>query len=91
MAKDVCAALGYKGKPAQNLQHLDDDEKGIVSIDTPGGLQPVRIVNESALYTLILKSRMPLAKAFKRWVTHEMLPSIRKSGEHILDLPPLFS
>jgi len=58
---------------------LDDDEKGVVSNDTPGGQQEMTTINESGLYSLILSSRKPEARAFKRWVTHEVLPTIRKT------------
>jgi len=61
---------------------LDDDEKGVVSNDTPGGQQEMTTINESGLYSLILSSRKPEARAFKRWVTHEVLPAIRKTGRY---------
>lgn len=59
---------------------LDDDERGVNSIDTPSGAQEVAVVNEPGLYSLILRSRKPEARTFKRWVTHEVIPSIRKTG-----------
>ena len=65
-------------------ERLDNDEKGVSSIDTPGGKQEMSIVNEPGLYTLVLGSRKPEAKAFKRWVTHEVIPSIRKTGGYNL-------
>ena len=61
---------------------LDDDEKGVHSVDTPGGQQKVAVVSEAGLYSLILRSRKPEAKAFKRWITHEVLPAIRKTGSY---------
>lgn len=61
-------------------RRLDDDEKGVDSIHTPGGEQNVTVVTESGLYSLILGSRKPSAREFKRWVTGEVLPSIRKTG-----------
>jgi hypothetical protein len=64
------------------LDRLDEDEKGVSSIDTLGGKQDMAVVNESGLYALILGSRKPEAKRFKRWVTHEVLPSIRKTGTY---------
>lgn len=61
-------------------RRLDDDEKGVDSIHTPGGEQNVTVVTESGLYSLILGSRKPSAREFKRWVTGEVLPQIRKTG-----------
>jgi prophage antirepressor-like protein len=81
VAKDVCDVLEISNN-RMALQRLDDDEKGVSSIDTPGGLQESAIVNEPGLYTLILGSRKPEAKQFKRWVTHEVIPSIRKTGSY---------
>lgn len=77
VAKDVCAALKLDHTA---LRRLDDDEKGGESIPTPGGDQTMTVVTESGLYSLVLGSKKPEAKAFKRWVTHEVLPSIRKHG-----------
>lgn len=82
VAADVCAALTI-GNTAMALERLDDDEKGVSSIDTLGGMQQMAIVNEPGLYTLILGSRKPEAKRFKRWLTHEVLPSIRKTGAYV--------
>ena len=81
VAADVCAALSI-GNNRDVLARLDDDEKGVGSIDTLGGKQDMAVVNESCLYALILGSRKPEAKRFKRWVTHEVLPSIRKTGAY---------
>ena len=79
VAKDVCAILGLSN-PRTSLALLDEDEKGVHTMDTPGGKQELTTVNESGLYSLILRSRKPEAKAFKHWVTSEVLPSIRKHG-----------
>lgn len=81
VAADVCAALTI-GNSRMALDRLDDDEKGVSSIDTHGGKQDMAVVNESGLYALILGSRKPEAKRFKRWVTHDVLPSIRKTGAY---------
>ena len=81
VAKDVCGCLDLTNA-AQTLSYLDDDEKGIISNDTPGGKQQMLVISEPGLYSLILRSRKPEAKAFKRWVTHEILPSIRKTGHY---------
>ena len=78
-AKDVCDALEI-GNSRQALVRLDDDEKGVISTDTHGGVQQLQAVNEPGLYTLVLSSRKPEARAFKRWITHEVIPSIRRHG-----------
>ncbi len=83
VAKQVCDALGHTNA-RMALQRLDNDEKGVRKVYTPGGEQEVNIINESGLYSLILRSNKPQAKAFKKWVTSEVLPSIRKSGSYIL-------
>lgn len=84
IAKDVCDILDL-GNPSQTLTRLDEDEKGIISTDTPGGVQELQAVTESGLYSLVLGSRKPEAKQFKRWVTHEVLPMIRKHGMYATD------
>lgn len=76
---DVCTILGL-GNPSQASARLDDDEKGVISTDTLGGVQEIAVVNEAGLYNLILGSKKPEAKAFRRWITHEVLPEIRKTG-----------
>lgn len=79
VAADVCRALDI-GNPSKAVLRLDDDEKGITSSDTLGGEQRMIIINEPGLYSLVLTSRKPEAKAFKRWITHDVIPSIRKHG-----------
>lgn len=81
VASDVCAVLEIKDV-SDALSRLDADEKGKVSIPTPGGLQEVLVINEFGLYTLVLGSRKAQAKPFKRWVTHEVLPEIREKGSY---------
>ena len=81
VAADVCAALELP-ETHKAIARLDDDEKGRNSIPTPGGQQEMSVVNESGLYSLVLGSRKPEAKRFKRWITHEVLPSIRKTGSY---------
>ncbi len=73
------------GNSRDVTSRLDSDEKGVDIIDTPGGKQEVSIINESGLYSVILVSRKPEAKKFKRWVTHEVLPSIRRHGLYATD------
>jgi len=84
VAKDVCEVLGFKNYRDALSYHLDDDEKGVVSADTPGGKQELLTINESGLYTLILKSTKPVARPFRKWVTSEVLPSIRKTGSYAM-------
>jgi prophage antirepressor-like protein len=79
VAKDVCDILEID--PTQT-RRLDDDEKGLCSIQTPGGSQDFQVVNEPGLYSLVLGSRKPEAKQFKRWITHEVIPSIRQTGSY---------
>ena len=81
VASDVCEALTI-GNSRDAVGRLDDDEKGVGTIDTLGGKQDVSIINESGLYSLIMTSRKPEAKRFKKWVTSEVLPAIRKTGSY---------
>lgn len=80
--KDVCMVLNI-GNARDVFNRLDDDEKGVDQIDTLGGKQNMQIVNESGLYNVILRSDKPQAKPFRKWVTSEVLPSIRKTGQYI--------
>lgn len=84
VAIDVCRVLDH-GNVTKAILRLDDDEKGLITIQTPGGFQELNVISESGLYSLILTSRKPEAKRFKRWVTHEVLPSIRKTGSYSVD------
>ena len=84
VAADVCKALDLPDTH-KAVGRLDDDEKGRNSIPTPGGVQEMSIVNEPGLYSLVLGSRKPEAKAFKRWITHEVIPAIRKHGAYATD------
>lgn len=91
VGKDVAEILGYTN-PRQALKnHVDEDDKGVSKCDTPGGKQNLVIINESGLYSLILSSKLPQAKEVKRWVTSEVLPTIRKHGmfatDELLDNP----
>ena len=80
--KDVCEVLGI-GTPAKVAERLDEDEKGMSQIHTPGGLQNVSIISESGLYNVILRSDKPEAKPFRKWVTGTVLPSIRRHGAYM--------
>ena len=86
VGKDVAEALGYgEGKSPINAvaNHVDEEDKGVTELMTPGGMQKVTIINESGLYSLVLSSKLPSAKAFKRWITSEVIPSIRKHGAYM--------
>ena len=78
---DVCQALNL-ANPRRAAQRLDDDEKGVTIGDTLGGQQLLSVVNEAGLYSLILTSRKAEARRFKRWVTHEVLPALRRTGKY---------
>jgi len=83
VGKDVAVVLGYKNPQEAIRTHVDEEDKGVSEILTPGGKQAVPVINESGLYSLVLLSKLPTAKKFKRWVTQEVLPSIRKNGGYI--------
>ena len=85
VAKDVALALGYKNFRDAIKKHVDDEDKGVAKCDSLGGMQSLATINESGLYSLILSSKLPSAKDFKRWVTKEVLPSIRKHGAYFTD------
>ena len=82
VAADVCKALDIENN-RKATNRLDDDEKGVTLSDTLGGKQKLTVVNEAGLYSLVLGSRKPEAKAFKRWITHEVLPTIRRTGGYV--------
>ena len=83
VAKDIAKALGYRDAD-KVTRRLDADEKGTRLVGTLGGNQKMAVINESGLYNAILGSKIESAKAFKRWVTHEVLPSIRRDGGYIM-------
>lgn len=83
VGKDVATALGYKEATKAAREKVDDEDKGVSKIDTPSGIQEMTIINESGLYSLVLSSKLPTAKKFKRWVTSEIIPSIRKHGAYM--------
>lgn len=86
VAKDVCDCLAIS-KHRDAISRLDADERGSLKVDTLGGKQEMATVNEYGLYSLVMSSRKPEAKEFKRWVTHEVLPSIRKYGSYNMNIP----
>ena len=83
IGKDVAQALGYSNPRKALADHVDEEDKGVTKCDTLGGMQDLTIINESGLYSLVLSSKLPNAKKFRRWVTSEVLPSIRKHGAYM--------
>lgn len=83
VGKDVAEILGYKETSKAIRTHICAEDKGVSVLDTPGGQQKITLINESGLYSLILGSKLPKAKTFKRWVTSEVLPTIRKTGGYV--------
>lgn len=84
VGKDVALALGYERTADAIRQHVETEDKGVGEIQTPGGTQNMTIINESGLYALIFGSKLESAKRFKRWVTSEVLPAIRRTGAYNL-------
>ena len=83
VGKDVASILGYKDTVNALKAHVDDEDKRGWQITTPSGTQQMTIINEGCLYALVLSSKLPTAKAFKRWITHDVIPSIRKHGAYM--------
>lgn len=90
VGKDVAERLGYSNPQKALRDHIDSEDKGVNETFTPGGIQEITIINESGLYSLILSSKLPKAKAFKRWITGEVIPSIRKTGAYGTNTENLF-
>ena len=86
VAKDICECLAIS-KHRDAISRLDSDERGSLKVDTLGGKQEMATVNEYGLYSLVLSSRKPEAKEFKRWITHDVIPQIRKTGQYVADIP----
>lgn len=92
VGKDVALILGYNNPQKAIRDHIDEDDKRTERIVHPqGGTQDTVIINESGLYSLILSSKLPTAKKFKRWVTNEVLPSIRKYGVYQVPDDPMIA
>ena len=85
VGKDVAQVLGYSNPRDAIAKHVDAEDKGVAKCDTLGGQQNQTVINESGLYSLILGSKLPEAKRFKRWVTSEVLPSLRRNGMYAMD------
>lgn len=84
VGKDVAAALGYSNPRKALIDHVDEQDKGVTKCDTLGGSQEVTVINESGLYSLIFGSKLEGAVRFKRWVTSEVLPALRKTGSYMM-------
>lgn len=85
VGKDVAEILGYSNPRDALSKHVDAEDKGVANCDTLGGTQEMTIINESGLYSLIISSKLPSAKAFKHWITAEVLPVVRKTGGYVND------
>lgn len=83
VGKDVAEILGYKETAKAIRTHICAEDKGVSVLETPGGQQKITLINESGLYSLILRSKLPKARTFKRWVTSDVLPTIRKTGGYV--------
>ena len=83
IGKDVAVILGYSNPQKAIRDHVDEEDKGVNETFTPGGSQNVICINESGVYSLVFASKLPMAKVFKRWVTDEVIPSIRKHGAYM--------
>lgn len=89
VGKDVANILGYSNTRKAINDHVDEEDKGVTKCDTLGGKQDLIVINESGLYSLILSSKLATAKKFKRWVTSEVLPAIRKTGQYQVPNDPM--
>lgn len=85
VGRDVAEILGYSNSRDAISKHVDEEDKGVAKCDTLGGMQELTLINESGLYSLILRSQLPKARQFKRWVTAEILPAIRRRGMYAID------
>lgn len=88
VGKDLAKILGYASTANAIAKHVDDEDKGVTKMMTPGGNQNVVLVNESGMFSLVLSSQLPAAKKFKHWVTSEVLPAIRKTGSYQVPQTP---
>jgi prophage antirepressor-like protein len=90
VAADVCGSLGIANS-RDAVSRLDEDERGVALTDTPSGEQKMGIVNESGLWALVMTSRKPEARAFKKWLTSEVIPALRKTGSYAIEQPKQMS
>lgn len=82
VAKDVAKTLGYSRTADAIKAHVDEEDKGVGKIQTPGGMQQMTVINQSGVISLSLSSKLPSARKFKRWVTSEVIPSVLKNGSY---------
>ena len=87
VAKDICGVLGLTNSRVA-VGPLDEDEKGVSKVYTPSGEQEMCVINESGLYALVIRSNKPNARKFRKWITSEVLPSIRKTGKYAAPVQP---
>ncbi|VTU55203.1 anti-repressor-like protein [Lactobacillus delbrueckii subsp. bulgaricus ND02] [Leuconostoc pseudomesenteroides] len=85
VGKDIATALGYSQPSKAVREHLDVEDKGVSKLDTPGGKQDVVVINQSGVISLVLSSKLPEARKFKRWVTSEVIPSVLEHGAYLTD------
>ena len=85
VAKDVAKTLGYSRTADAIKAHVDEEDKGVGKIQTPGGMQQMTVINQSGVISLSLSSKLPSARKFKRWVTSEVIPSVLKHGAYMTD------
>ena len=85
VGRDIAIMLGYTEAAKAVRTHVDEEDKGVSILDTPGGRQQLVVINESGFYSLVLSSKLPTAKKIKRWVTSDVLPTIRKTGGYVND------
>ena len=83
VGKDITEILGYSNSRKALIDHVDEEDKGVTKCDTLGGRQDLTVINESGLYSLVLSSKLPTAKQFKRWITSDVIPTIRKHGAYM--------
>lgn len=89
VGKDVAKVLGYAEPRSAVSKKVDDEDKGVAKIATPSGTQEMTVINESGVYSLVFSSKLPSAKKFKRWVTSEVLPTLRKTGSYQMPTNPM--
>ena len=85
VGKDIATALGYSQTSKAVREHLEVEDKGVSKLDTPGGKQDVVVINQSGVISLVLSSKLPEARKFKRWITSEVIPSVLKHGAYLTD------
>lgn len=88
-ARSLTDSLGFSNSSDAITRHVDPEDKGVAKHDTPGGAQNVTVVSESGMYALTMRSNLPAAKAMRRWVTSEVLPSIRRTGAYVSEPQPM--